>query len=59
MDHSPEELEYYSHKQNSESEKKEEYHERPISQRIMSWILIAIVLFAFWGTCYWLVNFGR
>lgn len=59
MDHSPEELEYYSFKQGNEPEKKEEYHERPRSQRILSWVLIGIVLFAFLGTCYWLVNFGR
>lgn len=59
MDHSPEELEYFSSKQNKKPEEKKEYHERPRSQRIMSWILIAIVLFAFFGTCYWLINFGR
>ncbi len=59
MDHSPEELEYFSSKQNNEPAQKEEYHERPVSQRILSWILIGIVLFAFFGTCYWLINYGR
>lgn len=36
-----------------------EYHERPVSHRILSWLLIAIVLFAFLGTCYWLAFYGR
>lgn len=36
-----------------------EYHERPVYHRILSWLLIAIVLFAFLGTCYWLAFYGR
>ena len=57
MEHSTENLEHISSSQQTEIKK--EYHERPLSHRIVSWVLIAIVLFAFIGTCYWLANYGR
>ena len=58
MEHTPENLEHYSA---SQSEKKEEtpYTERPVMHRVVSWILIFVVLFAFLGTCYWLTAYGR
>ena len=57
MGHSPEELDQFSREQVEQD--KTEYTPRPLSQRIISWILIAIVLFAFLGTCYWLAFFGK
>jgi len=56
MDHSKEELEHFS--ANQQPKEKQEYHERPIGHRILSWLLIAVVLFAFLGTCYWLAFYG-
>lgn len=58
MDHTPEELEYFSREKETQQENKEKYVERPVRHRIMAWIMIAIVMFAFLGTCYWLA-FGR
>lgn len=55
MEHTPEGLEYYSSEQTPRE--KEPYVKRPKSHVIMAWIGIAIVLFAFLGTCYWMVNF--
>ena len=57
MEHTTENLEHFSGRQ--QPEEKESYHERPIGHRILSWILIAVVLFAFVGTCYWLAYYGR
>ena len=57
MEHSTENLEHFSADQQPQECK--EYHERPRSHRIISWALIAIVLFAFLGTCYWLAFYGR
>lgn len=57
MEHSTDNLEHFS--ANQQPEEQREYHERPISHRIISWVLIAIVLFAFLGTCYWLAFYGR
>ena len=57
MDRSPEGLEAYSAGQQKQEEK-QEYTQRPIGHRIGAWILIAVVLFAFLGTCYWLANYG-
>jgi len=56
MDHSTENLEQLSSEQSSQSGPVEK---RPIMHRIVSWILIAVVLFAFLGTCYWLAFYGR
>ncbi len=56
MKHTTENLEHYSSNQ-QEPEEKEVYTPRPKSQLIVAWLLIAIVLFAFLGTCYWLVNY--
>lgn len=58
MDHSPENLDHISSEHlNLQDEKK--YTPRPIGQLIVAWVLIAIVLFAFIGTCYWMINYGR
>lgn len=56
MEHTPDELEFFS--LNQKAEEKGEYHKRPLGHRILSWILIVIVLFAFLGTCYWLAFYG-
>ena len=56
MGHIPEELEYTSNQQNTEE--KPFIPEHPLHHRIISWILIAIVLFGFLGTCYWLAFYG-
>ena len=56
MDRTPENLENIS-MQNQQ--KKDKYTPRPIGHLIWAWILIAIVLFAFFGTCYWMINYGR
>lgn len=56
MGHIPEELEYTSNQQNTEE--KPSMPEHPLHHRIISWILIAIVLFGFLGTCYWLAFYG-
>jgi len=58
MDHSTENLEHYSSDQNKQ-EVKNEYVPRPHSHRIGAWLLIAIVIFAFLGMCYWMVAYGR
>lgn len=55
MDQTPESLEYYSSEE-AQQEKKP-YTPRPKGHLIMAWIAIVIVLFAFLGTCYWMVNF--
>ncbi len=56
MDHTPENLEHLSSENRPEENK---YQPRPIRQLVLAWVLIAIVLFAFLGTCYWMINFGR
>ena len=57
MDHNTENLEHFS--ANQQQEEKKEYHERPVSHRILAWVLIAVVVLAFLGTCYWLALYGR
>lgn len=57
MDHNTENLEHYSFSQDEKKESK--YTERPLAHRLISWILIAVVLFGFIGTCYWLAFYGR
>ena len=56
MERTPEELEHFS--ANQEDREPEKYTKRPVGHVIMAWLLIAIVLFGFLGTCYWLA-FGR
>lgn len=56
MDRSSEELEHFSRNQDVQ---KNSVEERPIMHRVISWILIMVVLFAFLGTCYWLAFYGR
>ena len=56
MDHTPENLENISM---DNQQKKDKYTPRPIGHLIWAWVLIAIVLFAFLGTCYWMINYGR
>jgi len=58
MEHTPENLEFYSAQQQNQEEKKE-YTPRPLSHHIVAWLLIAVVLFGFLGMCYWMINFGR
>ena len=58
MDHTPENLEHFSDGQNKR-ETKEKFVPRPKRQLIGAWILIAIVIFAFLGMCYWMVAYGR
>lgn len=57
MNRSTEELEHYSAGQ--KPEEPEKAHPRPFWHRLLSWFLIAVVLFAFLGTCYWLAFYGR
>lgn len=35
-----------------------EYTPRPKSQIILAWILAGVVIFAFLGTCYWMMFYG-
>lgn len=58
MAYTPEELEHFS-MENQGEEEKTPYTKRPLSHVILAWILIAIVLFAFFGSCYWMVQYGR
>lgn len=58
MEHSSENLEHLSEKEQA-PEHKEKYTPRPKRQLILAWVLIAIVLFAFLGMCYWMINYGR
>ena len=55
MDHTPENLEHLSNKEQEQQD--EVFTPRPISQNILAWVLIAVVLFGFLGTCYWMVKF--
>lgn len=54
----PEELEHIS-AENQSAENKENYTPRPKKQLVLAWILIAVVLFGFFGMCYWMVFYGR
>ncbi len=58
MEHSPENLEHLS-AENQQMEEKPKYTPRPKGHLVLAWALIAIVLFAFLGTCYWMINYGR
>ena len=53
MDHTPADLEHISQAQADETDTPH-YTPRPRSHIILAWILVAVVLFAFLGTCYWL-----
>lgn len=58
MEHTPENLEHFSAQQQELEEQKQlAYTPRPLGHRILAWVLIAVVLFAFLGTCHWLVNY--
>lgn len=57
MEHSTENLEHFSSEQTPQEP--QEHQGRPLSHRILSWMLIIIVLFGFLGTCYWLAFYGR
>ena len=52
----PEELEYRS--AHAQPEEKKPYTPRPKSQIVMAWVLLAIVIFAIGGMCYWQM-FGK
>lgn len=58
MEHTPENLEGYAENR-AQEEQKPVVQERPVMHRIVSWLLIAVVLFGFLGTCYWLAMYGR
>ena len=58
MDHNTENLEHFSASQ-EEMQEQTPYVKRPLFHRILAWVLAAVVLFGFLGTCYWLVMFGR
>ena len=53
---STEELEYKS--AHAQPEEKHPYTPRPKSQIVLAWVLLAVVLFAIGGMCYWQM-FGR
>lgn len=58
MDHTPEELEHFSAQQNkAEEEKQPSYTPRPLHHLVLAWVLIAVVVFAILGTCYWMVAY--
>ena len=54
MDHTPEELEVIP----NDGNQKPAYKEHTLLHRIVSWILIAIVLVGFIGSCYWMAFYG-
>ena len=56
MEHNSENLDHFSAQQQSDREQKP-YTPRPKGHIIMAWVLIAVVLFAFAGTCFWMVNY--
>ena len=51
----PEGLDYLSAKQ---QEPEEHYTPRPAQHRILAWVLLAVVIFAILGMCYWEI-FGK
>lgn len=56
--HSTEALEHRSYAAQHGQDTQQKYTPRPKSQIVLAWILVAVVLFAFLGTCYWLM-FGK
>lgn len=56
MDHTPENLEHLSREAQT-PEEKEVYTPRPKGHLVLAWLLIAVVLFAFVGMCYWMVRY--
>ena len=56
-EHSTERLDYTSG-QKQQQEEKPRYTPRPKSHILMAWVLVVVVVFAFLGTCYWLM-FGK
>ncbi len=59
MDHNTENLEHFSSVQQDQpaEEEKAVLTPRPKSQLALAWIMIAVVLLAFAGTCYWMIKF--
>ena len=55
-EHSTENLEYLS--SHSEQPEKQEYTPRPRYQTVIAWVLLAVVIFAILGSCYWQI-FGK
>ena len=43
--------------QKQEIKPEKRYIPRPKWQLVLAWIVIAVVLFAFLGTIYWMINF--
>lgn len=50
-EHSTENLEYQS--SHYEQPEKGEYTPRPRYQIVIAWVLLAVVIFAILGSCYW------
>jgi len=57
MEHSSDHLDHVKPEQTTEQ--KDTYTPRPKSHLVGAWILIAVVLFAFLGMCYWMAAYGR
>ena len=57
MEHSSDHLEQIS--ADNQPEEKEPYTPRPKLQLVVAGVLIAIVLFAFIGMCYWMAVYGK
>ena len=58
MEHSTDNLNQLSANEQAPVEEKK-YTPRPKGQLILAWVMIAVVLFAFLGTCYWMVFYGK
>ena len=56
MEHNTENLEHFSAGQQPEQEQ-QPYTKRPIGHIILAWVLVAVVLFGFLGSCYWMAKF--
>ena len=55
-EHSREDLDYRS--SHSKEAEKDEYTPRPRYQIVIAWVLLAVVIFAILGSCYWQI-FGK
>ena len=58
-EHSTERLSYQSAEREQQAQRGQgEYTPRPKSQVILAWVLLAVVIFAILGSCYWQI-FGK
>lgn len=58
MEHTSDNLEHFSEEQKI-ADVENKYTPRPKLHLFVAWVLIAIVLFAFLGMCYWMVAYGK